>query len=237
MEAEKTIIRHYLNLKDYQFTENFKCGSSTIDFLAYNGEVLHLEVVCSITSNFLGSTVKSNTKQIKEIISNRFENEVISSRIKRYIKQRYNTTKYKKILVYGMPGTNVDSANLDIFNSHGINLIDIRSILEFLFDKMDNQTTEYRALQIMGNIYLSDPDIICKLIEKFNNKIKIKIIDQILANKSVKHDLKTRNLRQCMSQLNKKQKQSLIQYLSDEQSKKTKKKHKDLYYYLETKNS
>ena len=167
MNAEKSIVNHWLNSRGYFTINNFNpSGNRNIGILAIKfrknhiEEVIHSEVICSITS------FPNQSKNLKKIIR-KFSDAKIEQGILEELEIEDEFSGYTKLLVAGnLP----ESAKASV--RHGLNDIGI-GIIEFeeiLLDVMQNISTAYfkddvlRALQLVKYVLLSDPEKLAKLL-------------------------------------------------------------------------
>lgn len=173
MSSEKEIVNYWYNKQGYFTINNIKTATNKdAGILALkldNGtvnEVVHAEVLCSITSSIVDS--KNPEKSIKEIIESKFEDRITIEAINEHIKQfSIHKSRIKKILITSSLPKSRKKELISEFNNEGVQVIEFENII---YDTLSNLDTRYykndviRTLQLTKHLLLTHPDKLASLV-------------------------------------------------------------------------
>lgn len=196
MNAEKSIVNHWLNSKGYFTINNLNAsGNKNIGILGLKfdnellEEVIHAEVYCSITH------FSNEDSSLKKILK-RFIDTAISKAINSIVGKEKSNYNLRKILVAGKLPYSGKSALKKDFIEKGIEILEFEDVLLEVMLSLDTpyyKDDVLRALQLIKFILLAEPKRLAGLLSDKGNILNVNtrgiFLNELLKQELIKKEL------------------------------------------------
>lgn len=186
MEPENEIVNWWLNrngfftLNNIKAAHNKEIGTLALKFDESGSKILHIEVNCSVGyPRNLTLDKSSPEKSVEKYINKKFEDSIITKRVKKAIKELTGQEKeYTRAVVIGNLAHSNRSKIVGLLKEKGYAVFKFENILKdvmFNLDKQNYQSGTIRNMQLVKFILMSNPKILSELL---NTKAKEDILNQ-----------------------------------------------------------
>ena len=193
MSAEKEIVNYWYNKKGYFTVSNIKSANKDIGIVALkpNGDVLHIQTMCSIT----GIDSKEILNSAEKISEEKFFDESIQNAVKKACGENL---RIKKVLVLSsIPKSKIEGIKNEFF-SMDVEIVEFESVL---FDVIESMDTQYykndilRTVQLVKFFLLTNPEKMASLLvnDVFTSNSKKEFLSSMLNNEGIIKEFKKTN--------------------------------------------